>query len=149
MTRLWELWIAYCDRIPYPPSERRFARDIGMSPTAFGNWQHGISRLPDRHNLARFARQINMPYDKILDAALRDSGYLPEPAQEGGEGNAGSAPSTSPADDRPPLLAVASGDTGDEALAREATERARQARQEQLDAIEEMKRRQREKGDRE
>lgn len=95
MTRLWDLWIAYCDRIPYPPSERKFAGDIGMSPTAFGNWENGISRLPDRHNLARFARQINMPYERILDAALHDSGYLPEPIEEGGGARAGSAAPTS------------------------------------------------------
>lgn len=82
MTRLWKLWMDYRDRIPYPPSERRFARDLGMSQTAFNNWQHGISRLPDRFNLARFARLISMPYERVLDAALHDAGYLPEPREE-------------------------------------------------------------------
>lgn len=143
MTRLWSLWVDYCDRIPYPPSQRRFASDIGMSPTAFGNWQQAISKLPDRMNLARFARQIGMPYERVLDAALRDSGYLPEPTEEGGGAHAGgAAPKTPPGSGpgRPPLLAVASGDEGNEKLAREATEQARRARAEQMDAIAEMKR---------
>lgn len=142
MTRLWDLWTDYCDRIPYPPSERRFARDIGMSPTAFGNWENGISRLPDKMNLATFARLIHMPYERVLDAALHDSGYLPDPMKEGGEEHDRSAATKTP---EVPLLAVASGDQNDAGQAAEADRLAEKARSEQEAAIQEMDRKKRNK----
>lgn len=78
--RLWDLFEAFRDGQRYPPSERQIARELGMSPTAFGNWKAALANLPRPENLSKFAEIIDVSYSRVLDAALHDAGYLPGPS---------------------------------------------------------------------
>lgn len=81
MGQLWDLVEAYRRRHePYPPSIREIAAQIAMSPTAVGNWRDGLSRVPERRNLLRFADLVGVSYQRVLDAALSDAKFLPESA---------------------------------------------------------------------
>jgi transcriptional regulator with XRE-family HTH domain len=58
-------------------SEAELARRIGVSRENLRKWRtNGVSRLPDRANLAAVARVIGRPYRQVLSAALFDTGYL-------------------------------------------------------------------------
>lgn len=58
-------------------SEAELARRIGVSRENLRKWRiNGVSRLPDRANLAAVARVIGRPYREVLSAALFDTGYL-------------------------------------------------------------------------
>ncbi|WP_062891122.1 helix-turn-helix domain-containing protein [Mycobacterium avium] len=58
-------------------SEAELARRIGVSRENLRKWRtNGVSRLPDRTNLAAVARVIGRPYREVLSAALFDTGYL-------------------------------------------------------------------------
>lgn len=58
-------------------SEAELARRIGVSRENLRKWRiNGVSRLPDRANLAAVARVISRPYREVLSAALFDTGYL-------------------------------------------------------------------------
>ena len=78
---------AYRARQPFPPSLRRLAERLNMSPQALTNWRTGLSELPKRRTLLAFADLAGLPYERVLDAALRDANYLPESAARGAEGN--------------------------------------------------------------
>ena len=48
-----------------------------MSRENLRKWRiNGVSRLPDRENLAAVARVIGKPYREVVSAALFDTGYL-------------------------------------------------------------------------
>lgn len=54
------------------------ARRIEVSRENLRKWRtNGISRLPDRANLAATARVIGRPYREVLSGAFLDTGYLP------------------------------------------------------------------------
>lgn len=58
-------------------SEAELARRIGISRENLRKWRtNGVSRLPDRTNLAAVARVIGRPYREVLSAALFDTDYL-------------------------------------------------------------------------
>jgi hypothetical protein len=78
MGQLWELVQAHIDR--HGVSERALARKLGYSSSGvFSNWREP-RQLPSEQALARFAGLSGTPYQRVLDAALTDTGYLPEPA---------------------------------------------------------------------
>jgi transcriptional regulator with XRE-family HTH domain len=73
--RLVELIDRY--RTAHGVSESEVARRIGMSRENLRKWRiNGVSRLPDRENLAAVARVIGKPYREVVSAALFDTGYL-------------------------------------------------------------------------
>lgn len=73
--RLVELIDRY--RNAHGVSEAELARRIGVSRENLRKWRiNGVSRLPDRTNLAAVARVIGRPYREVLSAALFDTGYL-------------------------------------------------------------------------
>ncbi|HCB04061.1 MAG TPA: hypothetical protein PLZ93_01085 [Nocardioides sp.] len=77
MGQLWELVQAYTDR--HGTSERQLAKRLGYkSSGVFVNWREP-KQLPSAQALARFADLSGTPYQRVLDAVLTDSGYLPEP----------------------------------------------------------------------
>jgi hypothetical protein len=82
---LWALVQGYLDRQEWPVSERRLAERLGYaSSSTFDNWRHP-RQLPSSQALARFAALSGTPYQRVLDAALTDAGYLPEPALTRGD----------------------------------------------------------------
>lgn len=84
---LWGLVQAYIDRQPYPPSVRQIAGRIEVAPTTLTNWGSSLTKMPSRRTLVAFADLAGLPYERVLDAALRDAGYLPEAAaREAAEG---------------------------------------------------------------
>jgi hypothetical protein len=79
MGQLWSLVRAYLDRQEWPPSERQLAQRLGYrSSSTFDNWREPKG-LPSAQALARFARVSGDPYQRVLEAALSDCGYLPQP----------------------------------------------------------------------
>jgi hypothetical protein len=77
MGQLWGLVQAYLDR--HGTSERQLAKRLGYASSGvFGNWRD-LRQLPSAQALARFAGLSGTPYQRVLDAALTDAGYLPEP----------------------------------------------------------------------
>ncbi|WP_051247239.1 hypothetical protein [Nocardioides halotolerans] len=78
MGQLWELVQAYVDR--HGTSERQLAKRLGYASSGvFTNWRDP-RQLPSAQALARFSSLSGTPYQRVLDAALTDAGYLPEPA---------------------------------------------------------------------
>jgi hypothetical protein len=77
MGQLWELVQGYLDR--HGTSERQLAKRLGYASSGvFANWRD-LRQLPSAQALARFANLSGTPYQRVLDAALTDAGYLPEP----------------------------------------------------------------------
>lgn len=72
MTRLMTLVQHHLDR--YGVRRAEFARRVGISPQAMQSW---IDRpgLPRPEHLRSVADQLDMPYHRVLDAALTDAGY--------------------------------------------------------------------------
>ena len=77
MGALWELIEAYRRDQPYVPSVNQVAERAGMGRGTLNRWKT-VNRLPDREHLEAIARVIKQPYHVLLDAALRDAGYLGE-----------------------------------------------------------------------
>lgn len=75
--RLWAIVQAHIDQQPYPPSVRRVARHLGVAPQTVFNWRNRRG-MPSRENLERIAGLTGRPYSEVLEAALVDSGYLPD-----------------------------------------------------------------------
>lgn len=62
-------------------SDAELARRIGVSRQNLFAWRTtGVKALPAREHLDAFATVAEIPYEVVLDAALRDSGYLPHHA---------------------------------------------------------------------
>lgn len=79
--RLWALVQEWMDSIPYPPSQRKLAQRLEVSPSALSDWKYGIG-FPSPDSLHRLAAEIGVPYERVLDAALRDRGYRPNAGED-------------------------------------------------------------------
>ncbi len=71
---LWALVQAWLDAQPYPPSQRKLAGRIGVSPSTLGDWKFART-APAPDDLRALASELRMPYEAVLDAALIDAGY--------------------------------------------------------------------------
>lgn len=78
MSEIGRLVQAYRDRQKYPVADARIAAAIGVSRTSVGNWIKGTA-MPSPENLRALAAEIETPYPEVLEAAMTDAGYLPEP----------------------------------------------------------------------
>lgn len=87
MGRVWDLIERHQAETPYGVSVRGIARAAGVSHTMLSKWTD-IKRLPEPDHLRAVARQINVPYRVLLEAALMDAGYLLDERQEVGHGPA-------------------------------------------------------------
>lgn len=96
MGQLWDLIQEHIDAQPYPPSERRIALELGVSPTTLANWREP-KRLLAKEHLVKIARLTRNPYRRVLDALLADIDYLDEGS--GGSGR-NAAPMRQPANAR-------------------------------------------------
>jgi len=75
---LWAIVQEWMDSIPYPPSQRKLATRLEVSPSALTDWKYGDG-FPDPDALRRLAAEIGVPYERVLDAVLRDRGYREGP----------------------------------------------------------------------
>lgn len=61
----------------YGVSESELARRIGITRQNMHLWRtHGVRGLPARATLNGIAAELRLPYAQVLEAALRDAGYL-------------------------------------------------------------------------
>ena len=61
----------------YGVGESELARRIGVSRQNLHLWRaHGVRALPARTTLDCVAAELRLPYARVLEAALRDTGYL-------------------------------------------------------------------------
>ena len=73
---LWTIVETYRDSQSYPPSVRAIAKRLGISNMTLVNWRDRLTHLPRPENLHALAELTGVPYRDVLDAALRDAGYL-------------------------------------------------------------------------
>lgn len=82
---LWALVQAWMDSMPYPPRQRKLAERIKVSPSVLSQWKYGDG-FPNPENIKALAAEIGVPYEKMLDAVLKDQGYRatdePPPSRE-------------------------------------------------------------------
>lgn len=75
-THLWRVIESWRTSQPWPPSQAKLAREIGVAPTAMSQWKLGQSKpTPKRMRALQAATGIR--YRDLLDAILMDMGYLP------------------------------------------------------------------------
>lgn len=83
---LWAIVQQWLDAMPYPPSQRKLAARLDVSPSIVTDWKYGDG-LPMPEHLRRLAEEVGVPYERVLNAALIDRGYrTPEaPNKQGRE----------------------------------------------------------------
>lgn len=80
MGRLFDLLQTHVDAQPYDVSWADVARKIGVSRQTVLNWREPKKLIAPDH-LEAVARVTGVPYLRVLDALLKDIGYL---SDEGG-----------------------------------------------------------------
>jgi transcriptional regulator with XRE-family HTH domain len=83
MGRLYDIIDDYINRQTYPPSIRRLAKDLGVSPTTVTNWRN-IKDLPRPEHLEAIARVTGVPVREVFYAAGVDAQYIIEDPPERG-----------------------------------------------------------------
>lgn len=71
---LWQVIQEWLDAMPYPPSQRKLAARLDVAPTTVSDWKYGES-FPGPEHLRRLADELGVPYERVLDAVLKDQGY--------------------------------------------------------------------------
>lgn len=75
-------------------TERAFSRTIHVSEGTVYQWRtRGLTQLPAREHIEEVARQIGIPYETVLRAAMADTGYTQDdvrhlPEWDGVQGHA-------------------------------------------------------------
>ena len=73
-------WQPLISSSSYGVSDAELARRIGISRQNLNLWRtHGVRGLPARATLEGIATVIGRTYQSVLEAALRDAGYLDGP----------------------------------------------------------------------
>lgn len=83
-SQLWGVIADWMKDIPYPPTQAKFAKRVGVTGNAVSDWKYGHSR-PTPENLERIAEELEPVVGPtvrklLLDAVNRDLGYNPERA---------------------------------------------------------------------
>lgn len=81
-THLWAVIQEWLDQIPYPPSQARLSKKLGLkSRSGVTDWKFGKTRPTPAHleALAEEMAPVAGPdiYDRLLEAVNRDQGYRP------------------------------------------------------------------------
>lgn len=74
-THVWRLIQQWRDRRDFPVSQASLAKAIGVRPTALSQWKLGQAR-PTPEHLRAIATLTGISYGDLLEALLRDMGYL-------------------------------------------------------------------------
>jgi transcriptional regulator with XRE-family HTH domain len=81
-THLWAEIQAWLDVLPYPPSQARLAKKLGLkSRSGVSDWKFGKAR-PTPEHLRALADEMEPVagrdiYDRLYEAVMRDIGYEP------------------------------------------------------------------------
>lgn len=75
-TEVGALIQSWMDGQRYAPSWAKLATNLGVSRQTVRNWAIEMRSLPAAEHLRALAREIGQPYQAVLQAALRDTGYL-------------------------------------------------------------------------
>ncbi len=80
--QLWRLIQEWMDSIPYPPSQSKLAGRVNVSRSTMSDWKY-CRGFPSPDRLKALAAEIGVPYERVLDAALRDRGYREDLSNRG------------------------------------------------------------------
>lgn len=99
-THLWEQVKEWLDGLDFAPSQSRLGEKVGVARSAVTAWKLGKA-YPTPEHLAALARVMDSAnaeavYNRLLDATLRDQGYMPMPEEGGGAHAGGAAPKNRP-----------------------------------------------------
>lgn len=84
MGYLWDIAQAHLDA--YGVRAAALARRMGTSPQTLDSWKNrGVRSLPSRELLEALAKETRTPYPVVLEAALRDTDYLPKEGDRSGD----------------------------------------------------------------
>lgn len=83
MGKFWDLIQQHMDDQRYTPSERKVAKQLGVTPSTLSNWRD-VKQLITAEHIQAVAELTGAPYGKVLDALLEDIGYWPPPGQQQG-----------------------------------------------------------------
>ena len=78
---LWAVIQEWLDAQVYKPSQRRLADRIGVGHSTITDWKYARTQ-PSPGDLRALAQEIGVPYERVLNAALVDSGYREPPTVE-------------------------------------------------------------------
>lgn len=84
VTHLWRLLHDHANqdrgRLQHEVKAADIARATGLSEALISKWKNKPT-LPAPAHLTAIHRKLGVPYRALLDAALTDKGYLPEPGE--------------------------------------------------------------------
>lgn len=81
---VWALIQTWMDGMSYPPSQRKLAERVGVSPGLVSDWKYKDS-MPAPDLVRALADEIGVRYERVLDAFLEDHGYiLTRPTRDSG-----------------------------------------------------------------
>jgi transcriptional regulator with XRE-family HTH domain len=81
---VWDLIQSWMDSLrPYPPSQRRLAAALEVSPSTVSDYKYKRS-MPAPDAIDKLAAEIRVPAEVVLDAFLRDQGYRVQRRAEDG-----------------------------------------------------------------
>lgn len=75
MGAFWEIIQTELDRERFDVSDRQLARKLDVAPTTISNWRRGFKELPSPRNLRAVADFAGVSYERVLLAALSDTGH--------------------------------------------------------------------------
>lgn len=78
---LWAVIQEWIDDHHYAPTQRQLAKRIGVSHGSITEWKYARS-FPGPRALERLAAEMRVPYERVLDAALKDAGYRTPPLSD-------------------------------------------------------------------
>ncbi|MET0887745.1 MAG: hypothetical protein ABWX92_14995 [Mycetocola sp.] len=81
MGKLWDIIEDWRDGMAYPPSYRKIAIDLQVSQSSFDTWK-SPTEMPKVYNLLAISRLTNVPYRRVVDAAVEDTRLYDEKAAE-------------------------------------------------------------------
>jgi transcriptional regulator with XRE-family HTH domain len=81
--QVWALIQGWMDAMHYPPSQRKLAERLDVSPSTITDWKYRVS-FPKADVIEALAAELGMRYERVLDAFLADHGYLLERPTKGG-----------------------------------------------------------------
>ena len=81
MGKLWNIVEDWRDGMDFPPSYRQIAMRLGVSQSAFDAWKNPVE-LPKKRSLLAISRLTDVPYRRVVDAAVEDTKLYDEASAE-------------------------------------------------------------------